>query len=238
MNKRRQKKETRKVVDGVVRRAYGLFRKKVVSNVPWSVTALENIISGDYVNFSANLKYYNDINITESLSLVDDEEPARGETVEVRMERKITRVIQDKQEESGIKDTDTLLFSMGTTSKPPEWKSKHFEWPPPVKKRPTIIRVPIIEWIEADIVSVSHDRQYFSVRVQKGGKILHKVIRTRIRILGQPRRPLLGEIHFRLGSAQNAAEIPASRFFRSIRLADEQTDGQYLGNSYSSEATT
>ena len=107
MNKRRQKKETRKVVDGVVRRAYGLFRKKVVSNVPWSVTALENIISGDYVNFSANLKYYNDINITESLSLVDDEEPARGETVEVRMERKITRVIQDKQEESGIKDTDT-----------------------------------------------------------------------------------------------------------------------------------
>ena len=31
MNKRRQKKETRKVVDGVVRRAYGLFRKKVVS---------------------------------------------------------------------------------------------------------------------------------------------------------------------------------------------------------------
>jgi hypothetical protein len=58
MKKRKQSRDTRKVVDGRVRRAYGLFKKKVVVNVPWSVTALQNILSGDHRALSGALKYH------------------------------------------------------------------------------------------------------------------------------------------------------------------------------------
>ena len=95
--KRKKKGATSiKTEGGGLRRAYGLFKQRVVQNVPWSVDALESLLAGDDARLRSALKFHTNIDVEEQLRLVQDYEPKLGETVETLTERSKTVVIRDE----------------------------------------------------------------------------------------------------------------------------------------------
>lgn len=225
MKKRKQKSNTRKVgVDGQVRRAYGLFKQRVVHNVPWSITALDNILSGDHKALSAALKFHDNLQIEETFTLVTDPEPVIGDTVETLVETVSTVVMQQDPPPQNNEEDETAgaLFTLGSTSKPQEWKSSRFQWPLPKRVQPVIQRQAVASWEKADVTRVSRDGMHMDLCSHHQGRMIRHVHRTRIRV-NEDMRALLGEPHFRLG--ENAVEIPVAKYFKSVRLNDEGVDG-------------
>lgn len=198
-------------------------------NVPWSVTALNNILTGDHKALSAALKYHDNLQIEQSLTLVKDPEPAIGDTVETLVETVKKTVVTPKAAPPSNNEGDEnagALFAMGSSSKAPAWKSSRFIWPPPKRVQPIIQRQAVASWKRADVARLSRDGMHMDLRTHREGKMIRRVHRTRIRVIinNKAMRPLLGEPHFRLGN-EDAAEIPVAKYFKSVRLNDEGVDG-------------
>ena len=79
--------------------------------------------------------------------------------------RTVTRVVPDQIEAAKtVTMAETRerknLFTLGTSSRPDEFKSARYEWPPPEKKRLRIKRETVRTWIKADVVDIATDAQH------------------------------------------------------------------------------
>ena len=105
-----------------------------------------------------------------------------------------------------------------------EWTSKSFGLPSQKAPPPKVTRVMMSKWVECEVTQISVDKKTYTLREAETGKLLAGIARRRIRPLGRE-TPLREEPYLQFGGSREATIMPAARYFKSLRLADEDTDG-------------
>mmetsp|Transcript_32344 Transcript_32344/g.73064 ORF Transcript_32344/g.73064 Transcript_32344/m.73064 type:complete len:498 (+) Transcript_32344:320-1813(+) len=216
--KRRKAASTVKTESGGTRRAYGIFRERVTHNVPWSVDALESLLYGDEKRLKNALKFHTNVDIDEGLKITKEPQPRVGDPVEILVE-KMTTVVERKKVE--VVEEDDFLKK---DKKIKEWTSKSFGLPSQKAPPPKVTRVMMSKWVECEVTQISVDKKTYTLREAETGKLLAGIARRRIRPLGRE-TPLREEPYLQFGGSREATIMPAARYFKSLRLADEDTDG-------------